>query len=141
DAAAPGTIGGTYPGNPVACAAALANIKYMEEIDINAKATHVAEIIWNHFLDLQRKCPVIGDVRGLGAMVAFELVENKNPRKPMADLTAQLVKACYDRGLLILRAGTHGNIIRILSPLTISDEHLLAGLRIIEEELIRLTAK
>ena len=138
DAAAPGTIGGTYPGNPVACAAALANIRYMEEIDINAKAQHVAEITWNRFIDLQKRCPAIGDVRGLGAMIAFELVEDRNPRKPASELTAKLIKACYDRRLVILKAGTYGNIIRILSPLTISDEHLNKGLDILEEELLRL---
>lgn len=138
DTAAPGTIGGTYPGNPVACAAALANIKYMEEIDINAKAAHVAAITWSRFQDLQKRCPLIGDVRGLGAMVAFELVEDGNPRKPAAELTSKLIKACYDRGLLILKAGTFGNIIRILSPLTISDAHLDKGLTIIEEELLKL---
>ena len=138
DAAAPGTVGGTYPGNPVACAAALANIKYMEEIDINAKAEHVANITWTRFQELQKKCPLIGDVRGLGAMIAFELIEDSNPRKPAADITAKLIKACYDRGLLILKAGTHGNIIRILSPLTISDKHLNKGLNIIEEELMKL---
>lgn len=138
DAAAPGTVGGTYPGNPVACAAALANIKYMEEIDINAKADHVASITWGRFKEMQKKCPLIGDVRGLGAMIAFELIEDGNPRKPAADITSKLIKACYDRGLLILKAGTHGNIIRILSPLTISDEHLNKGLNIIEEELMKL---
>ncbi|MBI3143502.1 MAG: aminotransferase class III-fold pyridoxal phosphate-dependent enzyme [Bacteroidetes bacterium] len=140
DAAAPGTIGGTYPGNPVACAAALANLKYMEDIDINGKAAHVASIIWRRFTDLQRRCPAIGDVRGLGAMIAFELVEDKNPRKPAADLTSRLVKACYDRGLLILKAGTHANIIRVLSPLVIDDALLNRGLDIIEEEMLRLTA-
>lgn len=138
DAAAPGTIGGTYPGNPVACAAALANLEYMEKIDINSMAERVGNTIWSHFSDLQKRCPAIGDVRGLGAMVAFELVENGNPRKPASELTSKLIKACYDRNLLILKAGTHNNIIRILSPLTISDEHLNKGLQIIEEELLRL---
>lgn len=139
DAAAPGTIGGTYPGNPVACAAALANIEYMEEIDINAHAMRVADICWSRFSALQKKLPlVIGDVRGLGPMIAFELVQDGNPRKPNADLTSKLIKACFDRNLLILKAGTHGNIIRILSPLTISNENLTKGLDIIDEELTKL---
>ena len=112
----------------------------MEEIDINAKAAHVADITWNRFYDLQKKCSAVGDVRGLGAMVAFELIEDNNPRKPATELTSALVKSCYDRGLLILKAGTYGNIIRILSPLTISDQHLLKGLDIIEDELLRLTS-
>ncbi|MGB0430451.1 MAG: aspartate aminotransferase family protein [Bacteroidia bacterium] len=139
DAAAPGTIGGTFAGNPVACAAALANINYMQQIDINARAKHIGEITKSRFQDIMKKCASIGDVRGLGAMVAFELVEDNNPRKPATELTNQLVKACFDRNLLITKAGTHGNIIRMLSPLTISDAHLIKGLDIIEEELLSLT--
>ncbi|MCB0737554.1 MAG: aspartate aminotransferase family protein [Bacteroidetes bacterium] len=140
DMAAPGTIGGTYPGNPVACAAALANIKYMEEIDINAISNQVAEVCWNRFNEMKRKCSAIGDVRGIGAMIAFELVHDHNPRKPNAELTEKLIRACYERNLIILKAGTHSNIIRILSPLTISMEKLNKGLDIIEEELLRLSA-
>lgn len=138
DKAVVGTIGGTYPGNPVACAGALANIKYMEQLDINAKGKEVGEVIRQRFEAMQAKCPAVGDVRGIGAMLAFELVKDNDPKKPDAELCGALVKACLDRGLIIISAGTHKNIIRILSPLTIDKEHLNKGLDIIEEELLRL---
>ena len=138
DAALPGTIGGTYPGNPVSAAAALANIQYMEEIDINAKGKWVGDVIEDRFLAIQKKCPAIGDVRGLGAMMAFALVKNGDPRQPNVELTTKLIKACADRGLVILSAGTYKNIVRVLSPLTIPEDQLTKGLDIIEEELIRL---
>ena len=138
DSALPGTIGGTYPGNPVCSAAALANIRYMKEIDINAQADRVGAIVRERFEDMQTRIGAIGDVRGLGAMLAFSLVKNKE-RVPDAALTKKLVLACLDRGLILISAGVFGNVIRILSPLTISDELLIQGLDIIEEELERLT--
>ncbi len=138
DSALPGTIGGTYLGNPVCAAAALANIRYMKEIDINAKAAHVGAMVRNRFEDMLSRIPVIGDVRGLGAMLAFSLVKDTPGREPDAELTRKLVHACHDRGLILLSAGVHGNVIRVLSPLTISDEHLTRGLDILDEELGRL---
>ena len=140
DGAAAGTIGGTYLGNPVCCAAAIANIRYMKEIDINAKAEHVGGIIRSRFEEMQKKYPVIGEVRGVGAMLAIALVRNNNPWEPEENLTKQLIDACSDRGLVLLSAGTYKNIIRILSPLTISDEILNKGLDILEDELSRLIA-
>ncbi len=139
DGAAPGTIGGTYLGNPVCAAAALANIRYMREIDINAKAEHVGGIIRKRFEEMQAKHDCIGEVRGLGAMLAIALVKNKNAWEPEDELTGKLIKACSERGLILLSAGTYKNIIRILSPLTISDEQLNRGLDILDEELTRLT--
>ncbi len=139
DAAAVGTIGGTYLGNPVCCAASLATIKYMEEIDLNAKADAVSKIVLERFLKLKEKCPSIGDVRGLGAMQAIEFVENGDPNQPDGDTATQLTKACLKRGLILLSAGTHKNVIRILSPLVISHELLNKGIDIIEEELLKIT--
>jgi 4-aminobutyrate aminotransferase/(S)-3-amino-2-methylpropionate transaminase len=139
DAAEPGTIGGTYLGNPVCCAASLATIKYMEDIDLNAKANKVATIVHQRFTELQRKCPSIGHVRGLGAMQAIEFVYDKNPQMPDGETCSKLIAACLSRGLIILSAGTNKNIIRILSPLTISEETLSQGLDIIEEELLKIT--
>ncbi|MFB0945214.1 MAG: 4-aminobutyrate aminotransferase/(S)-3-amino-2-methylpropionate transaminase [Spirosomataceae bacterium] len=140
DAAEPGTIGGTYLGNPVCCAASLATIKYMEDIDLNSMANKVAVIVHRRFTDLQQKCPSIGDVRGLGAMQAIEFVKEGDPEMPDGDTCSKLIAACLSRGLIILSAGTNKNIIRILSPLTISEETLNQGLDIIEEELIKITA-
>ncbi|MFZ1808749.1 MAG: aspartate aminotransferase family protein [Cyclobacteriaceae bacterium] len=139
DAAAIGTIGGTYPGNPVCCAAALATIKYMEEIDLNSKAIEVSKIVHDRFLKLKAKCPAIGDVRGLGAMQAIEFVENNDPGQPDAETLTQLTKACLKRGLILISAGTNKNVLRMLSPLVISHELLNKGLDIIEEELLKIT--
>jgi len=138
DAAAPGTIGGTYIGNPVSCAASIATIKYMEDIDLNSKAKHVGEIITERFNAMKAKFPQIGDVRGLGAMIAMEFVEDNDPAKPDYEFCSKVVKACAKRDLIIISAGVHKNVLRTLCPLTISDELLNKGLDIIEEEIQKL---
>lgn len=135
-----GTLGGTYLGNPVACAASLATIQYMKKINLNAKGNAVGKVVMRFFKALQKECKSIGDVRGLGAMVAFELVKDGDPNKPDADLAKKLIHACADQGLLIISAGTLGNVIRVLSPLTISKSQLEKGLRILRFQLLRLTA-
>lgn len=139
DSAAVGTIGGTYLGNPVCCAAAIATINYMEEINLNAKAKEVSKIVEDRFLKLKEKCPAIGDVRGLGAMQAIEFVHDGDPARPNDEVVTKLTKACLDRGLILLSAGTNKNVIRVLSPLVISKELLNRGLDIIEEELLKIT--
>ncbi len=137
DAAAPGTIGGTYIGNPICCAAALATIAYMEKIDLNHRGMEVGEFTRNRLEKLQKKCPQIGDVRGLGAFLAVEFVKNGDPRQPDGELTSNIVKACAERGLVLLSAGTHKNVLRILSPLVITDQQLDQGLSILEEETLK----
>ncbi|WP_340105759.1 aspartate aminotransferase family protein [Rhodohalobacter sp. 8-1] len=137
DAAAPGTIGGTYIGNPVCCAAALATIAYMKEINLNRKGVEVGKYTRNRLKELQKKCPQIGDVRGLGAFLAVEFVKNGDPRQPDGELTGKIVKACAEHGLVLLSAGTHKNVLRILSPLVITDEQLDNGLSILEEETMK----
>lgn len=138
DAAGPSSIGGTYIGNPVSCAAALATLKYMEEIDINAKGKHVGEVIRKRFEKMRSKHSCIGDVRGLGAMMAMEFVKNNDPLQPDADTCTALMNACAKRDLVVITAGTEKNIIRVLSPLVISDELLNKGLDIMEEELAKI---
>lgn len=138
DAAAAGTIGGTYIGNPVACASALATIEYMKSIDLNAKAKKVGEICTSRFLAMQEKYDAIGDVRGLGAMNAIEFIKNGDPNQADPDLCSALVKACAKRDLIVISAGVHKNVLRVLSPLTISEELLNKGLDIIEEELDKI---
>lgn len=136
DGAAPGTIGGTYPGNPVCCAASIATINYMKEIDINALGNKVGNVVRSKMLEWQKQYPdVIGDVRGLGAMLAMELVNNGDPNKPATETTAKIIWKAAEKGLLILGAGTNGNIIRILSPLTIGAEELEKGLNILGESI------
>jgi 4-aminobutyrate aminotransferase/(S)-3-amino-2-methylpropionate transaminase len=139
DAAAPGTIGGTYLGNPVCCAAALATIEFMEKENLNARAMEISHIVNERLGALKEKFNCIGDVRGLGAMQAMEFVKNSDPSQPDADIVTKLSSHCLSRGLLILSAGTNRNVIRILSPLVISDEQLNKGLDIIEDELKNLT--
>lgn len=139
DKARPGTLGGTYAGNPIACAASLATIEYMQQLDINRLGERVGETVYNFFKDLQSDCPAIGDVRGLGAMVGIELVKNGDPNQPDASLTSQLVAACASRGVFLISAGIYGNVIRVLCPLVIEDEQLQRGLHILGDELLKLT--
>ena len=139
DAAHAGTIGGTYPGNPVCCAASLANIEYMESVNINALGEYVGEIVRNRFEHFKEKYETVSDVRGLGAMLAIELSKKGDPKQPDAELAANLIRICEQKGLIIISAGTFGNCIRILSPLTISENLLNKGLDILEESLTELT--
>ena len=139
DACKPSTIGGTYPGNPVCCAASLATLNYMEEIDINALGRQVGNIVRGRFESFRQKFPAIGDVRGLGAMMAFELVRDKDPFQPDTALCKKLISWCADQGLILISAGVHGNVIRVLSPLVIEPALLEKGLDIIEAGLTKLT--
>jgi len=138
DKAGPSSIGGTYIGNPVSCAAALATLKYMEEIDINAKGRHVGEVIRKRFEKMKAKHDCIGDVRGLGAMMAMEFNVKRDPAKPDADTCTKLMNACAKRDLVVITASTDKNVIRVLSPLVISDALLNKGLDIMEEELDKI---
>ncbi len=141
DAAASGSIGGTYIGSPVCCAASLATIKYMKDIDLNQKANEVGATIMNRLKNLMQEIPEIGDVRGIGAMIGIEFVKNGDPRQPDAETCAKIVKGCSENGLIILSAGTHKNIIRILSPLVITKEELDKGMTIMEKEIKKATRK
>lgn len=138
DKAGPSSIGGTYIGNPVSCAAALATLDYMEEIDINAKGRHVGNVIRARFEKMKAKHSCIGDVRGLGAMMAMEFNLDRDPMRPDADTCTKLMNACAKRDLVVITAGTDKNVIRVLSPLVISDELLNRGLDIMEEELEKI---
>lgn len=141
DAAKLGTIGGTYGGNPVACAAALATLELMEELNLNARAMQIGETVMGRLRALQARFPqVIGDVRGLGAMVGLELVREGSPSKPATELTARVLKACMAKGLMLLGAGIHANVIRFLMPLVITDDQLSRGLDIVEAELVKAIA-
>lgn len=138
DAAAPGTIGGTYIGNPLSCVASLATIQYMKDIQLNEKGKVVGDTIRNRFNAMKEKYSCIGDVRGLGAMIAMEFVKNGQPDEPDYELCSDLIHACAKRDLIVISAGVYKNVLRILCPLTISGELLTRGLDIIEEELSKL---
>jgi 4-aminobutyrate aminotransferase/(S)-3-amino-2-methylpropionate transaminase len=139
DSIHPGTIGGTYLGNPVCCAAALATIQYMEKIGINAKGKRIGNIVRNRFMALKKRFPGhISNVRGLGAMMAFELSHEGDIRRPKGDLCKRLTQRCYEKGLVLISSGVHGNVIRVLSPLVIRESELREGLDIIEAALEEL---
>ncbi|HUG05824.1 MAG TPA: aspartate aminotransferase family protein [Candidatus Limnocylindria bacterium] len=137
DGAAPGTIGGTYGGNPVACAAALATIEVMEELDLNRRAREIGERVRERFEALRDRCPALADVRGLGAMVGAEFIADGAPAGAQV---GEVLKAALERGVLAISAGTHGNVIRVLSPLVIADAELDRGLDILSEEILRVFA-
>lgn len=131
DKAQPGTVGGTYGGNPVACAAALATLERMEELDLNARGAAIGRTVRSRFEALQKDIDLVADVRGLGAMIGVELCWDGDPFRPAGEAVAAVTAACREQGVLVLPAGPHGNVVRVLSPLVISDEDLDRGLDVI----------
>ncbi|MFG2910959.1 4-aminobutyrate--2-oxoglutarate transaminase [Kitasatospora sp. NPDC048286] len=131
DAAQTGGLGGTYGGNPVACAAALGAIETMKEQDLNGKAQRIGEIMLGRLRAMQEKYEIIGEVRGRGAMIAVELVK-PGGKEPNAEVTAAIAKACHAEGLVVLTAGTYGNVLRFLPPLVMPEHLLNEGLDILE---------
>ncbi len=138
DAPNPGGLGGTYAGSPIACAAALAAIDVIENEKLADRANQIGELIRGRVKTMATKLKCIGDIRGLGAMVAMELVKNGNAAEPEADLTKALVQEAAKRGLVILPCGVRGNVIRFLAPLTISDALLNEGMDILTAALEHL---
>ncbi len=136
DAARPGTIGGTYGGNPLACAAALATIRVIEDQDLCGRAEIIGGRIRARLLDLKTRCSLVGDVRGMGAMVGMELSIDGDAKSPAKGVAASVVRRCFDEGVLILSAGTYANVIRILSPLVIADDELDRALDVIDRSVI-----
>jgi 4-aminobutyrate aminotransferase/(S)-3-amino-2-methylpropionate transaminase len=135
DAVHPGGIGGTYGGNPVACRAALAVLDIFDTEDMLGKAQRLGDILNKRLHAFKDKYELIGDVRGIGAMMAMELVEDRDSKKPAAAQAKTLSKYCFDHGLIILVTGTFGNVVRMLMPFVITDEQLERGLSIVEEGL------
>ena len=130
DALGPGSLGSTFGGHPIACVAALATIEIIERDGLAARATAIGATLRRRFDAMAASHTVIGDVRGVGAMQAIELVQDRTTKKP-APVEA-IIKRAYERGLLVLRAGLFSNVIRTLVPLTISDAELGEGLDILE---------
>jgi 4-aminobutyrate aminotransferase / (S)-3-amino-2-methylpropionate transaminase / 5-aminovalerate transaminase len=128
DGAHKGAIGGTFIGNPVALAAASAVLDVFEDEDLVTRANEIGDVVRGRMLGWQERWTEVGDVRGLGAMLAIELVEDRDSKTPAAGTTEAVVEAALQRGLLLLKAGVHGNCIRVLCPLTISEPELDEGL-------------
>ncbi|UYN83978.1 MAG: 4-aminobutyrate--2-oxoglutarate transaminase [Microcella sp.] len=134
DSAHAGGLGGTYGGNPVACAAAIAVFDQIEQRDLLGRARHIESVLKPLLLELQQKHPRIGDVRGIGAMLAIEFVD-PDTHEPDADIVNRAVAAAAQQGVLLLNAGTYGNVIRFLPALTISDELLREAISVLDDAL------
>jgi 4-aminobutyrate aminotransferase/(S)-3-amino-2-methylpropionate transaminase len=130
-------LGGTYGGNPIACAAALGVFETMEAEKLVERANHVGKILGDALRQMQSKYSVIGEVRGRGAMQAIELVK-PGTKDPNPDAMNAIVKYCQSKGVLVLTAGTYGNVVRFLPPIVITDELLKDALGVLEEALASL---
>jgi 4-aminobutyrate aminotransferase/(S)-3-amino-2-methylpropionate transaminase len=135
DAPHVGGLGGTYGGNPLACAAALAVIETIETENLADRARKIGSVMLEHLRALQADDDRIGDVRGRGAMIAVELVV-PGSTDPDAELTARIAKAAHANGLIVLTCGTHGNVLRFLPPLSMPDHLLQEGLDVLSEALL-----
>jgi 4-aminobutyrate aminotransferase/(S)-3-amino-2-methylpropionate transaminase len=134
DATHVGGLGGTYGGNPLACAAALAAIETIEQDDLLTRARQVEQLVTTRLRELQQSDPRLGDVRGRGAMLAVELVQ-AGTTEPDAALTKAVAAACHRAGVIVLTCGTYGNVLRLLPPLAISDALLHEALDVLAEQL------
>ncbi len=141
DSPPPGAIGGTYGGNPVACAAALAVFDIIESEKLLVRAEAIGKRMRARMEGMQAKYPVVGDVRGLGAMMAMELVVDRDTKQPAAALAKEVRSGAFERGVLSLLAGAGDNVVRVLVPLTIEDEVLERGLSALEGALEAAVAK
>jgi len=142
DSVAPGGLGGTYAGSPLGCAAALAVLDVFEEEGILGRSLTLGEKMRKRLSEIAGRTSAIGDVRGLGSMVAMELFRNDDGKRvPDPDLTKELVGLAAERGLILLSCGPERNVIRILVPITASDETIEEGLDILERCLETLTAE
>jgi len=144
DAPNPGGLGGTYGGNPLACAAANAVLDIIEEENLCARADEVGDLLVGRIKAMQRQnslAGVIGDIRQLGAMVAMELVQGGDANKPDAELTKKLIARAAEKGLILLSCGIRSNVVRYLAPLTTSDNLLNEGMDIVQASLEELVAE
>lgn len=140
DAPPPGMLGGTYSGNPVACAAALAVLDIYEREDLAERSRQIGQRVMERFLHLQKQYSLIGDVRGQGGMLAIEIVKDRATREPDAQAVSDILAAAHQRGLLLINAGMYSNVVRILVPLNITDEQLRQGLAILEDAVATVSS-
>ena len=135
-AAAPaGTIGGTYCGNPLACASALKVMEIMKAEDYAGKAAAIGQKVMKRYNQMKEKYEEVGDVRGLGSMIGVEFVKTKEGKEPYPEFVSGVIQTALQKGLMIENAGSFGNVIRFLAPLCITDEQLETGLTIFEEAI------
>jgi 4-aminobutyrate aminotransferase/(S)-3-amino-2-methylpropionate transaminase len=132
-----GGIGGTYGGSPVACVAAIETIKILKSDEFKQKAIRMGEIISSTMNTWKEKYPIIGDVRGLGAMQIVEFVKDRETKEPDGDRTLSIIKECVSNGLIMIRAGLFSNCIRLLPPIVMTEEQLKEGLGVLEEAIAK----
>jgi 4-aminobutyrate aminotransferase/(S)-3-amino-2-methylpropionate transaminase len=135
DGPLPGTLGGTYTGNPVACAAALGVFEAFAEEDLLRRARSMGDVLGERLGVWKNDYELIGDVRRIGAMAALELVKNRQTKQPSPEETRAVLGYAHDRGLLLIKAGMYDNVVRTLMPLNIPDDQLVDGLRILGDAL------
>jgi 4-aminobutyrate aminotransferase / (S)-3-amino-2-methylpropionate transaminase / 5-aminovalerate transaminase len=135
DAPGPGGLGGTFAGNPLSCAAALAVLDLFERENLLARANELGDRFQRRAREWQRRWPIIGDVRGLGGMQAIELVQSQDTKTPATDETKKITQYCYERGLITITAGTYSNVIRVLVPLVATDDQMDEGMDVLESAI------
>jgi 4-aminobutyrate aminotransferase/(S)-3-amino-2-methylpropionate transaminase len=135
DAPGVGGLGGTFAGNPLSCAAASAVLEVFERSDLLSRADSLGERFQKRAQEWKTRFEIIGEVRGLGAMRAIELVKSRATREPAPEETQRISQYCYEHGLITITAGTYGNVIRLLVPLVITDEQMDEGLDVLESAL------
>ena len=141
DAPGAGQLGGTFAGNPAACEAALAVLDLLEKENLNARANQLGEMFRKRASEWQRRWELVGEVRGLGAMQALELVRSRTTREPADTETKEISQFCYEHGLVIITAGSYGNVIRLLMPIVITDAQMSEALDVLETALASAAEK
>lgn len=141
DAPGVGALGGTFGGNPLACAAAFAALEMIGKDGLLGRSTAIGNRFRDRALGWQKKFPVVGEVRGIGGMCAIELVKDGETREPASEETKRVAQYCYEHGLIMITAGTYGNVIRILAPLVVTDEEFDEGLGVLEAALAQVCKK
>jgi 4-aminobutyrate aminotransferase/(S)-3-amino-2-methylpropionate transaminase len=135
DTPGPGALGGTFGGNPAACEAALAVLETIETENLCARANHLGDRFRRRAAQWQSRWELVGEVRGLGAMQALELVRSRQTRAPAEEETKRILQYCYEHGLIMITAGSYGNVIRLLVPLVITDSQMDEALDVLESAL------
>ncbi|MGA9542703.1 MAG: 4-aminobutyrate--2-oxoglutarate transaminase [Candidatus Sulfotelmatobacter sp.] len=141
DAPGPGGLGGTFAGNPLSCAAALATLDLFENTNLLTRASELGDRFQRRAHEWQRRWSIVGDVRGLGGMQAIELVKSQETKTPASDETKQIMQYCYEHGLITITAGSYSNVIRVLVPLIAANEQMDEGLDVLESALAAVCDK
>jgi 4-aminobutyrate aminotransferase/(S)-3-amino-2-methylpropionate transaminase len=137
DAPCVGGIGGTYGGSPLGCVAALEVIEKIKRENLNEKANELGSYIMKRLLEMKEKYDVIGDVRGLGAMIGLELVTDRETLAPNVDIIKKITSYCFQNGVIFLNAGILSNVISFLPPLVMTKEQVEYGMKVLEEAIAR----